>query len=563
LVVCSGLAVALFVGRLAHLGDDVGEEAPTDEMPMLDEYDSMALLQRKHTPRPTIAPSSAGSGRGRGGARPPPGGPAPPPQPPPSEPAATAAVAAATAAAGAQATVVAVTEPPRRAGPRGGGLRGGGGGGRSGDRRLGGTGSSLAHVAKSLGRIAARSGEGPAYTLAIFVLLAVVLLGAVAFALMSTVTDDTAISQRRSARPPLVAAAGAALPPPPELGGPPPPPPPTFAGGRPSSSSSAFAAARLPAAEGGRAVLLAAGGGARGLGGVGAYRLAGGSGGGTAILAGRPRWAEKASTGIQWRKEGNSLGANGVGRDAHREELPPPTLLAVPPPETDGFGALSDSLPPLCPRLVLPDYESCFLVPVRALANGGGAFNIVGREGNGLLRGAVRKCMDGTLLELFHASPDARPLVQVCPRPAALDPTAAGSFGTCDSIGGAPAPSASPSFSSRLDLEAPGPGGATAATAWAAMEIRGSGCALYGTLERNGSNAPQYSVLRAGRTVMRLSADSSAGPPRYEFSAESDQGRLLAFVTHNVSTEHLEFSVQPGVDPVLVLACVLTAVLFG
>merc|ERR1719316_2212870 len=94
-----------------------------------------------------------------------------------------------------------------------------------------------------------------------------------------------------------------------------------------------------------------------------------------------------------------------------------------------------------------------------------------------------------------------------------------------------------------------------------AVQIFGMKGAFYGMLEMRSSGACY--VIKDGQTVLIIDGDSES----LQLSIRSGQGVPLAAVTCSSEpfggAEHLEIRVQPGVDTVLVLACVLSVVLLS
>eukprot|EP00418_Pyrodinium_bahamense_P039831 CAMPEP_0179196344 /NCGR_PEP_ID=MMETSP0796-20121207/97627_1 /TAXON_ID=73915 /ORGANISM="Pyrodinium bahamense, Strain pbaha01" /LENGTH=463 /DNA_ID=CAMNT_0020900743 /DNA_START=111 /DNA_END=1502 /DNA_ORIENTATION=+ len=180
--------------------------------------------------------------------------------------------------------------------------------------------------------------------------------------------------------------------------------------------------------------------------------------------------------------------------------------------------------PPLCSALVLPVCEAHFAVAVPALAamdeSGGGSLDVVGLSGNPLLRAAARQVPGGRLLEVAMAHPGSQPRATIGPRP----------------------------------QDAEGSGGLPQAT----QEIRGTGGSVYGLLEARSSTC--YAVTRSGRELLAIRGASDS----LELSVSVGE-RQVADVTCSGENfggvPHLELKVQPGIDAVLVLSCVLAIVL--
>jgi len=198
---------------------------------------------------------------------------------------------------------------------------------------------------------------------------------------------------------------------------------------------------------------------------------------------------------------------------------------AMQAPEHRFPAAFEELIPPLCPTLVLTMYEARFAIAMRALADSSTVeFPIVGRAGNPLLQGVVQQVPNGRSLELTVAHPGAFPRA---------------------SIG--PSPTQSPSQDRRRHLD---------------LEIRGSSGMLYGTLKASGKS--RYQVIKGSKAIMDIEGEDTVGRP---FTIRTAEGDNLASASRNSNSfggvEHLEFRVQPGVDAVLVILCVLGIVLLS
>lgn len=213
-----------------------------------------------------------------------------------------------------------------------------------------------------------------------------------------------------------------------------------------------------------------------------------------------------------------------------------PRSAAVLPPtpamgSTDMLASVADIFteksmpPPLCPNVVLPNCEVRVGVPMHELGkiNMEGELTIVGLSGNPLLRAALRKAEGGRVLEISMPEPRSAPRAVVGPT-------------IQDTIG-------SDKTRSR------------------AVRICGMKGAFYGMLEMRSTGACY--VIKDGQTVLVIDGDSES----LQLAIKSGQGAPLAAVTCSSEpfggAEHLEIRVQPGVDTVLVLACVLSVVLLS
>lgn len=200
-----------------------------------------------------------------------------------------------------------------------------------------------------------------------------------------------------------------------------------------------------------------------------------------------------------------------------------------PPVSTDVLSSSVDRrLPPaLCPNVVLPNCEVRVGVPMHELgkfgAEGTGELTIVGLSGNPLLRASLRKSEAGRTLEVSMPEPRSAPRAIVGP-----------SFH--DVVG--------------PDMQKS-----------RAVQIYGMKGVFYGMLEMRSSGACY--VVKDGQTVLIIDGDSEV----LQLSIKSGQGAHLAGVACSSEpfggAEHLEVRIQPGVDTVLVLACVLAVVLLS
>jgi hypothetical protein len=173
--------------------------------------------------------------------------------------------------------------------------------------------------------------------------------------------------------------------------------------------------------------------------------------------------------------------------------------------------------PPLCPTLVLPVCEARFGVNMAELAllTSDGEIDIVGLSGNPLLRAAIKKVHGNRRLEI------SMPEAGSAPR-ATVGPAAPGSR---------------------------------------SLELRALKGAFYGMLEMRSVGACY--VMKDGNVVLTIDGDTDS----LQLSIKSGSGVALASV--RCSTEflggidHVEVRVEPGVDTVLVLSCVLAVLLLS
>jgi len=181
--------------------------------------------------------------------------------------------------------------------------------------------------------------------------------------------------------------------------------------------------------------------------------------------------------------------------------------------------------PPLCPNVVLPNCEVRVGVSMHELGkmSSEGELTIVGLSGNPLLRATLTKTEAGRTLAISMPEPRSAPRAIVGP--------------TFQEVVG---PSKQKSR---------------------AVQICGMKGAFYGMLEMRSSGACY--VIKDGQTVLIIDGDSDS----LQLSIKSGEGLPLASVTCSSEpfggAEHVEIRVQPGVDTVLVLACVLSVVLLS
>mmetsp|Transcript_137222 Transcript_137222/g.256214 ORF Transcript_137222/g.256214 Transcript_137222/m.256214 type:complete len:477 (+) Transcript_137222:150-1580(+) len=192
------------------------------------------------------------------------------------------------------------------------------------------------------------------------------------------------------------------------------------------------------------------------------------------------------------------------------------------PPDLQS-GVISKHMPPpLCPTLVLPVCAARFGVPMVQIANltSEGDLSIVGLSGNPLLRASVRKVGSRRSLEI--AMPEG---------------------------GSAPRATIGPNLQ---NLNDPDDG---------VLEIRGLKNAFYGMLELRPSGACY--VIRDGERMMAIDGDTDS----LQLSIRSAAGMQWASVLCSTEpfgvVDHLEIRVEPGVDTVLILACVLAVLLLS
>lgn len=199
---------------------------------------------------------------------------------------------------------------------------------------------------------------------------------------------------------------------------------------------------------------------------------------------------------------------------------PVPSSKSVP---GDRVGIASRHLPPpLCPSLVLPESEARLGIPMFELAQliTEGELRIVALSGKPLLRASV--CKVGRRRSLEISMPEA---------------------------GSAPRATIGPNLQ---DLNRPDDG---------ALEIRGLKGSFYGLLEMRNSGACY--VTKDGETMMIIDGDTES----LQLSIKSGGGLPLASVRCSTEpfggVDHVEIRVEPGVDTVLVLACVLAVLLLS
>lgn len=178
--------------------------------------------------------------------------------------------------------------------------------------------------------------------------------------------------------------------------------------------------------------------------------------------------------------------------------------------------------PPLCPALVLPHCEAWFAVSVEKLMEGVGSFDVLGLSGNPLLRATVRHTGQGRCIEVSMTPASSPTLASIgAPSMAAM--------------GGAPP----------------------------ALEVHAAGGCPYGELRP--SRGGGYSLTCKGEEVVLLASDPQTGRLLLYAPGERVPLACAARCTESAfcGEQYLEVRVNPGVDAVLVLCCVLAVALFG
>lgn len=167
--------------------------------------------------------------------------------------------------------------------------------------------------------------------------------------------------------------------------------------------------------------------------------------------------------------------------------------------------------------LVLPHCESFFAVPIDKLVAGVDTVEILGLSGNALLRSSVRDTSEGRVIEVSMSPPRSPPLASIL----------------------APDPSTG------------------------VMELRGNRGKQYGVLRPISTGY----MLRCGTDdVMRVMTNSSSGQCQL-FAGNS--GDMMAQASRSSDAEGIfdpedvEVRVTPGMDAVLAILCVVSAVLFS
>jgi hypothetical protein len=168
--------------------------------------------------------------------------------------------------------------------------------------------------------------------------------------------------------------------------------------------------------------------------------------------------------------------------------------------------------------LVLPHCESFFAVPIDKLVDGLETVEILGLSGNALLRATVKAAGVGRVLEVSMSPPRSPPLATI----------------------------SSPSSSGERS---------------GMMELQGSRGKPYGWLR----STPAGYVLRCGEDDA-MTVVTDANTSQYQLFAGN--GDMLAQAARSCdaeaifSPEDLEVRVTPGMDAVLALLCVVSAVIF-
>lgn len=182
---------------------------------------------------------------------------------------------------------------------------------------------------------------------------------------------------------------------------------------------------------------------------------------------------------------------------------------------------MSSPMPsPLCPTLFLPVCEARFGVPMFKITQVRleSELGIVGLSGNHLLSASVRKAGRRRLLEISMPEAGVAPLATIAPN--------------------------------IQNANRPDDG---------FLEIRGSGGSFYGMLEMRATG--DCHVTKDGITMLTVDGDTSS----LQLRVMSGGGTLLASARSSTEFlgggEHLDIRVGPGVDTVLVLACVLAVFL--
>jgi len=170
--------------------------------------------------------------------------------------------------------------------------------------------------------------------------------------------------------------------------------------------------------------------------------------------------------------------------------------------------------------LVLPHCESFFAVPIDQLVAGVSTVEILGLSGNALLRSTVKESSEGRVIEVSMSPPRSPPLASI---------------------------STPVDFGARAGM----------------MELRGSRGKHYGWL-RPSSNG--YALRCGEDDVMTVVTNASTGQCQLYAGSNGD---MLAQASRSGDAEaifvpeDLEVRVTPGMDAVLALLCVVSAVLFG
>lgn len=173
--------------------------------------------------------------------------------------------------------------------------------------------------------------------------------------------------------------------------------------------------------------------------------------------------------------------------------------------------------PALCAALVLPHCEAWFAVSWDKIANAAPSFEFFGLSGKALLRAQVTVATSGTRRVGISMTPVRSP-----------------TLGSCSGGNGGP------------------------------IEVRGAADKTYGEIQRR-QNAGQFALVHQsnGEEVVTMSFEP---PPSNHLILKAIDGSPIAAASRCVESdffsgiEHLEVRVNPGVDAVLVLCCVLSII---
>lgn len=197
----------------------------------------------------------------------------------------------------------------------------------------------------------------------------------------------------------------------------------------------------------------------------------------------------------------------------------PPRISELQQTQDNAAAALRGRAPPpLCPSLVMPHCEAWFSISVERLMQGPGSFEILGMSGTALLRA-----------ELLHTDAGGREVMI------------------------AMTPVASPILAS-----------VAASRGSANLVLRGADGKVYGEIRPAAGFSGQYSLVISETEVLGVSFEAHSGriaifnPATRSTLATASRGRDL-----DSGTEIVEVCVDPGVDAVLILCCVLGTLLFG
>jgi len=210
--------------------------------------------------------------------------------------------------------------------------------------------------------------------------------------------------------------------------------------------------------------------------------------------------------------------------EEHMRALSPPrsrktsgTVLSPSPPTQ----VCSETLPPICPSLILSDCEARCAIAVKTLANMEGKpvhLDVIGLSGNQLFRAdvqPVRKGEASLMLNVSLAHSGSIPRVTVLP------PTRMGG-----------------------------------------MQINGPGGSLYGWLKQGEGGF--YELVKDD--ALRLVISGNMEALDLEMRASTNR-QIRATASRSLEymggEEHLEFRVQPGFDMVLIVSCVLAVLLIA